>query len=48
LDLSKANIQIKENKTQGILLSGVTEASFIVLYLLFASVEKNLYWVGKF
>ncbi|CAH8269611.1 unnamed protein product [Arabidopsis lyrata] len=25
LDLSKANIQIKENKTQGILLSGVTE-----------------------
>ncbi|CAB87801.1 kinesin heavy chain-like protein [Arabidopsis thaliana] len=44
LDLSKANIQIKENKTQGILLSGVTEASFIVLYLLFASVEKNLYW----
>lgn len=34
-DLSKDNIQIKESKTQGILLSGATEVIYFLQKLLF-------------
>lgn len=39
-DLSKDNIQIKESKSQGILLSGVTEVRALIMFKLLFAIPK--------